>query len=62
MSEEQGYLIIFKHDTWRSEIGHYGFYGKEEFQSWTDRQNDELSSFNFLPSEVPRFIGGMNDG
>lgn len=47
MTDTKGYLIVYKHDTWREEIGRYNFYGKAAFQPWTDPQNDELSSFKF---------------
>lgn len=42
------YVILYKNDTWGSETGRYDFPNKEDFISWTDPQNDNLSSFKFL--------------
>ena len=42
-----GFLRIYKHDTWRHNMGQYNFSGNEEFRSWNDAQNDELSSFKY---------------
>jgi hypothetical protein len=45
------YLIIYKHDTYREPMKTYDFHGRVEFISWPDSASDELSSFEFrLPS------------
>lgn len=41
------YLKIFKHDTWRQELGHFEFTGEETFHEWGEHQNDALSSLKF---------------
>jgi hypothetical protein len=41
------YLTIYQDDGWRKKIGYYEFDGKEGFTSWTDDQNDRLSSFKY---------------
>jgi hypothetical protein len=40
-----GYLVLYRDDTWRGEMGRYDFYNAPGFSSWTDAQNDKLSSF-----------------
>jgi len=42
-----GYLIIYKDDTWRGEMGRYDFNSTPLFVAWPSAQNDRLSSFKF---------------
>ena len=41
------YLITYKDDTWRGEMGRYDFNNTAAFVAWPDNQNDRLSSFKF---------------
>src|SRR5262245_12318544 len=41
------YLITYKDDTWRNEMGRYTFNDLPGFTAWPGSQNDRLSSFKF---------------
>jgi hypothetical protein len=41
------YLITYKDDTWRGEMGRYTFNDLPGFTAWPGSQNDRLSSFKF---------------
>jgi len=41
------YLVTYKDDTWRAEMGRYDFSNTPAFVSWPASQNDRLSSFKF---------------